>query len=119
MSPIGGVGINLAVQDAVAAATLLAAPLLRGAATPRELARVRTRRLLPTIAVQTLQRIMHRGIAMPILDGRRMGPPKPLVMLMRQRAEGVVRAGLSGRRRVAAGACAGVRAPPGRQGVGC
>ncbi|GAA1241630.1 hypothetical protein GCM10009609_01470 [Pseudonocardia aurantiaca] len=84
MSPIGGVGINLAVQDAVAAATLLAAPLLRGAATPRELARVRTRRLLPTIAVQTLQRIMHRGIVMPMLDGRRMGPPKPLVTLMRK-----------------------------------
>jgi 2-polyprenyl-6-methoxyphenol hydroxylase-like FAD-dependent oxidoreductase len=83
MSPIGGVGINLAVQDAVAAATLLAAPLLRGAATPRELARVRTRRLVPTIAVQTLQGIMHRGIVMPMLDGRRMGPPKPLVMLMR------------------------------------
>ena len=84
MSPIGGVGINLAVQDAVAAATLLAEPLQRGTVTAASLARVRARRLLPTIVIQSLQRLMHRGFAAPILEGRRMGPPKPVQALMRR-----------------------------------
>jgi 2-polyprenyl-6-methoxyphenol hydroxylase-like FAD-dependent oxidoreductase len=83
MSPMGGVGINLAVQGAVAAATLLAEPLQRGAATPANLARVRARRLLPTIVVQSLQRLMHRTFALPILEGRRMGLPMPIQALMR------------------------------------
>ncbi|WP_224390370.1 FAD-dependent oxidoreductase [Pseudonocardia sp. ICBG1293] len=83
MSPIGGVGINLAIQDAVATATLLAAPLQRGTLTGRALARVRNRRLLPTVLVQGLQRIMHRNIAGPALAGRLDGPPAPLMRLMR------------------------------------
>ncbi len=83
MSPIGGVGINLAIQDAVAAATLLAAPLQRGTLTERDLGRVRNRRLLPTVLVQGLQRIMHRNIAGPALEGRLDGPPAPLLRLMR------------------------------------
>jgi 2-polyprenyl-6-methoxyphenol hydroxylase-like FAD-dependent oxidoreductase len=83
MSPVGGVGINLAVQDAVAAATVLAEPLLRGAVTPRELAAVRRRRLVATVVVQTLQRMMHRGLVKPILDGRRMGPPKAVLGVLR------------------------------------
>ncbi|MHC1559469.1 FAD-dependent oxidoreductase [Actinomycetospora sp. C-140] len=82
MSPIGGVGINLAVQDAVAAATLLAAPLREGRVTGSDLDRVRRRRLLPTIAVQTLQRVMHRGIVEPVLRGRMGGPPAPIRRLM-------------------------------------
>jgi 2-polyprenyl-6-methoxyphenol hydroxylase-like FAD-dependent oxidoreductase len=69
MSPFGGVGINLAVQDAVAAATLLAQPLRRGAVTPANLARVQVRRLLPTIAVQSLQGLMHRELIAPIVNG--------------------------------------------------
>lgn len=84
MSPFGGVGINLAVQDAVAAATLLAEPLRRGAVTPATLARVRARRLLPTIAVQSLQELLHRGIAAPIVDGRRAGPPKAALDLLQR-----------------------------------
>ncbi|MBF9132978.1 FAD-dependent oxidoreductase [Plantactinospora sp. S1510] len=84
MSPVGGVGINLAVQDAVAAATLLAEPLRRGRVTPAELAAVRTRRLLPTILVQRLQRIMHRNMVEPILDGRRAGPPRAVLALLRR-----------------------------------
>jgi 2-polyprenyl-6-methoxyphenol hydroxylase-like FAD-dependent oxidoreductase len=84
MSPIGGVGINLAVQDAVAAATLLAEPLQDGAANPTRLAAIRARRLLPTILVQLLQRLMHRGLVAPILDGRRIGPPKPVLALLRR-----------------------------------
>jgi 2-polyprenyl-6-methoxyphenol hydroxylase-like FAD-dependent oxidoreductase len=84
MSPIGGVGINLAVQDAVAAATLLAEPLRRGAATPAKLAAVRARRLLPTILVQALQRLMHRDLVAAILDERKSGPPKPLLALLQR-----------------------------------
>ena len=84
MSPVGGVGINLAVQDAVAAATLLADPLLRGAVTSADLAAVRTRRLLPTIVIQALQRLLHRGLVKPILDGQRMGPPRPVLAILRR-----------------------------------
>lgn len=84
MSPVGGVGINLAVQDAVAAATLLAGPLRAGTLRPADLAKVRSRRLLPTIAVQTLQRLMHRNLVVPIIEGRRSGPPKPALALMRR-----------------------------------
>lgn len=84
MSPVGGVGINLAIQDAVAAATLLAEPLRRHAVTPEVLAAVRRRRLWPTVVVQALQRLMHRNLVNPILDGRRMGPPKPALALLRR-----------------------------------
>lgn len=83
MSPVGGVGINLAVQDAVAAATLLAEPLLQGAVNAHELGAVRHRRLMATVMVQTLQRMMHRGLVQPILDGRRLGPPRPVLALLR------------------------------------
>src|SRR5260221_11545561 len=84
MSPVGGVGINLAVQDAVVAATLLAGPLRRGAVTREHLAAVRASRLLPTSLVQDLQRLMHRGLIAPNLDGRRVGPPKPVLALLQR-----------------------------------
>ncbi len=75
MSPIGGVGINLAIQDAVAAANLLAAPLRRGEVTERQLARVQRRRWLPTVATQGIQRILQRRLVRPVLQGRAPGPP--------------------------------------------
>ncbi len=81
MSPVGGVGINLAVQDAVAAATLLAQPLRRGRPTPADLARIRSRRLLPTTLVQGLQRILHRAVMRPIMAGKRNGPPPAMIKL--------------------------------------
>jgi 2-polyprenyl-6-methoxyphenol hydroxylase-like FAD-dependent oxidoreductase len=59
MSPIGGVGINLAVHDAVAAANLLARPLRDGTLSTRHLARVQLRRILPTIVVQRAQRTIQ------------------------------------------------------------
>src|SRR6266568_4381147 len=83
MSPVGGVGINLAVQDAVAAATLLAEPLRQGTITQETLARVRSRRLLPTILVQELQHLMHEVVVEPIIEERRMGPPKPVLALLK------------------------------------
>jgi 2-polyprenyl-6-methoxyphenol hydroxylase-like FAD-dependent oxidoreductase len=84
MSPVGGVGINLAIQDAVAAATLLAEPLRRDAVTPAVLAKVRARRLVPTMLVQSLQRMMHRAVVLPIIEGRRMGPPAPVLTVLRR-----------------------------------
>ncbi|MEU6700527.1 FAD-dependent oxidoreductase [Pseudonocardia sp. NPDC046786] len=84
MSPIGGVGINLAVQDAVAAARLLAPALRRGSVPGAELARVRRRRLLPTVLVQGVQRIMHRLVAAPALDGTLTAPPAAVLGLMRR-----------------------------------
>ncbi len=79
MSPIGGVGINLAVQDAVAAATLLAEPLRRGRPTEAELAKVRIRRLAPTLMVQGLQRLMHRTVVRGVMTGKRNGPPEAMI----------------------------------------
>ncbi|WP_116040687.1 FAD-dependent oxidoreductase [Amycolatopsis palatopharyngis] len=83
MSPIGGVGINLAVQDAVATATLLATALRGGRVDTAQLAKVRRRRLLPTILVQGLQRLLHRAVVAPVVNGRKAGPPKPVIALMR------------------------------------
>ncbi|MGI8456556.1 MAG: FAD-dependent oxidoreductase [Propionibacteriaceae bacterium] len=70
MSPAGGVGINLAIQDAVAAATLLAEPLRRGRLTTADLARVQHRRWWPTVVLQTGQRLLHRVIFAPLVAGR-------------------------------------------------
>jgi 2-polyprenyl-6-methoxyphenol hydroxylase-like FAD-dependent oxidoreductase len=75
MSPIGGVGINLAIQDAVAAANLLAAPLGAGAVTTDDLARVEQRRLLPTRVTQWIQVVAQRRIVAPMLRGG--GPTRP------------------------------------------
>jgi 2-polyprenyl-6-methoxyphenol hydroxylase-like FAD-dependent oxidoreductase len=63
MSPIGGVGINLAIQDAVAAANILARPLSRGAVSESLLQRVQRRREMPTRLTQRMQLfIQDRGI---------------------------------------------------------
>ncbi len=70
MSPVGGVGINLAVQDAVAAANVLAAPLVRGADPDPLLARVQKRRWKPTRHMQTLQRAAHLRVIEPMLRGK-------------------------------------------------
>ena len=72
MSPAGGVGVNLAVQDAVAAARLLAGPLARAAGGGRpptqwQLARVQLRRWPPTAGTQLLQRAIQRAILAPTL----------------------------------------------------
>jgi len=70
MSPVGGVGINLAVQDAVAAANILAAPLAAGADPDPLLARVQERRWKPTTRMQGLQRFAHRRVIEPMLLGQ-------------------------------------------------
>lgn len=88
MSPVGGVGINLAVQDAVAAARLLAGPLRQGVLrTPegdRLLARVQRRRMMPTVVIQTLQRVLHARLILPALTSRLSGLPPLLALLLRR-----------------------------------
>ena len=73
MSPAGGVGINLAIQDAVAAAQRLAPDLRRGQVRLRTLAAVQRRRLMPTLVVQAVQRIMHRVVFVPLFEGTLSG----------------------------------------------
>lgn len=83
MSPAGGVGINVAVQDGVATATLLADSLRRGGVTDRELAAVRRRRIVPTAVTQALQRQIDKRLLGPILRGEGpVGPPPILVRLV-------------------------------------
>jgi 2-polyprenyl-6-methoxyphenol hydroxylase-like FAD-dependent oxidoreductase len=73
MSPIGGVGINLAVQDAVAAANALAAPLARGDDVDSLLHEVQDRRLLPTRIIQSAQRLAQDRVI-----GRLLEPGAPI-----------------------------------------
>jgi 2-polyprenyl-6-methoxyphenol hydroxylase-like FAD-dependent oxidoreductase len=67
MSPVGGVGINLAIQDAVAAANLLALPLLRGTVREEDLRQVQARRSFPTRMTQAVQVLLHRKFIGPSL----------------------------------------------------
>jgi 2-polyprenyl-6-methoxyphenol hydroxylase-like FAD-dependent oxidoreductase len=78
MSPVGGVGINLAIQDAVACANLLAGRLAEGTLTDADLARVRERRLWPTRVVQFVQVQAHRLILTPLLESAERNPKPPL-----------------------------------------
>jgi 2-polyprenyl-6-methoxyphenol hydroxylase-like FAD-dependent oxidoreductase len=76
MSPIGGVGVNLAVQDAVAAANLLAAPLKARRLTDADLAAVEARRILPVRLTQWLQiTIQNRVISAVLAAQARPRPP--------------------------------------------
>jgi 2-polyprenyl-6-methoxyphenol hydroxylase-like FAD-dependent oxidoreductase len=83
MSPAGGVGINLAVQDAVAAARLLAAPLRDHRVTAKDLAAVQRRREFPTAVIQTLQRFLHAMMARAIDSGKTPAPNKLMRVLAR------------------------------------
>ena len=69
MSPIGGVGINLAIQDAVASANILAAPLLRGVPTLDDLKAVQRRRQFPTRVTQRAQILIQNRVISRTLRG--------------------------------------------------
>lgn len=84
MSPIGGVGINLAVQDAVAAANILAEPLRRGTVDEQTLAAVQKRRSFPTRVTQRLQLVMQNNLIGPALAASGKRPHAPLLMKMMQ-----------------------------------
>jgi 2-polyprenyl-6-methoxyphenol hydroxylase-like FAD-dependent oxidoreductase len=79
MSPIGGVGINLAVQDAVAAANQLAAPLKAGRVSTDDLQAVQRRRAWAARMTQRVQLIMQDRIVSPLLQSTRQ--PKPPLMM--------------------------------------
>ncbi len=84
MSPIGGVGINLAVQDAVAAANILAAPLSQGTMTSADLKKVQRRRLLPTRLTQRVQVVIqNRVIGRALRNRQRVSPPWFLKLFQR------------------------------------
>jgi 2-polyprenyl-6-methoxyphenol hydroxylase-like FAD-dependent oxidoreductase len=84
MSPIGGIGINLAIQDAVAAANLLVVPLRNGAVTAGDLHKVQRRRELPTRLTQWLQVLIQERVIRPVLGSRtQLSLPWPLRLLQR------------------------------------
>jgi 2-polyprenyl-6-methoxyphenol hydroxylase-like FAD-dependent oxidoreductase len=77
MSPIGGVGINLAIQDAVAAANLLTAPLRRGGVSVDALRAVQRRREFPTAVVQRVQLFIQDHVVSAALRGSgQIRPPR-------------------------------------------
>ena len=78
MSPIGGVGINLAIQDAVAAANILAGPLRAGASTEMALRSIQERREFPTRVTQRLQLLIQSRVIEPVLKSTQR-PKAPLV----------------------------------------
>jgi 2-polyprenyl-6-methoxyphenol hydroxylase-like FAD-dependent oxidoreductase len=85
MSPIGGIGINLAIQDAVAAANILAGPLLQASQVDDLLASVEKRRLWPTRIIQRGQKLAQDNVIGALLKPRAvlMKPPFPVRMLNR------------------------------------
>ncbi|MGW2034321.1 FAD-dependent oxidoreductase [Streptomyces sp. NPDC001811] len=70
MSPVFGIGINLAVQDAVATARHLVGPLRRGTVGLRDVRAVQRRRRPATVVTQALQRAAHARVIAPVLNGR-------------------------------------------------
>jgi 2-polyprenyl-6-methoxyphenol hydroxylase-like FAD-dependent oxidoreductase len=75
MSPIGGIGINLAIQDAVATANALSKRLVDGEAVDPYLCRVEERRLLPTRLIQSAQVAAQNGIIGRVLGGGEVRVP--------------------------------------------
>ena len=84
MSPIGGVGINLAIQDAVATANILAAPLAAGRAGFADLERVQRRRETPTRFIQAIQLFLQNRMVTPTLAATGSPPiPWPVKLINR------------------------------------
>lgn len=83
MSPIGGIGINLAIQDAVAAANILSAPLRDRTISARDLQKLQARRMFPTRATQRLQVFAQNRIVTPALKNtaKITSLPLPLKLL--------------------------------------
>lgn len=81
MSPVGGVGVNLAIQDAVAAARILSPALARRNVTERTLHRVQRRREFPTKVVQAFQVIVHRILTRVLGNPASVRPPRIVRLL--------------------------------------
>jgi 2-polyprenyl-6-methoxyphenol hydroxylase-like FAD-dependent oxidoreductase len=82
MSPIGGIGVNLAIQDAVAAANSLAAPLARGEDPDPLLHKVQARRLFPTRVIQAGQKLAQDNVIGAVLSGKPITRAPPIVRLL-------------------------------------
>ncbi len=82
MSPVGGVGINLAVQDAVAAANILVTPLRDRRVTVDDLQRVQTRRELPTRVTQRIQLLIQNRVVRSVLGASAPVRPPFVVRLL-------------------------------------
>jgi 2-polyprenyl-6-methoxyphenol hydroxylase-like FAD-dependent oxidoreductase len=82
MSPIGGVGINLAIQDAVAAANILGPVLQKGMPSLRDLKKVQKRREFPTKVIQAFQVAAQNFILAPTLAAMRTPKPPLLVKIL-------------------------------------
>lgn len=82
MSPVGGVGINLAIQDAVATANLLARPLRDGRVTERDLAKVQARRAWPTELTQRVQLVVQDRVIYRVLNSTVPLRPPTVIRLM-------------------------------------
>ena len=85
MSPVGGVGINLAIQDAVAAANILAMPLRGRRLVPQDLAAVQARRQWPTRMTQRAQIAIQNRFVAPVLAQKDTDPPLPWPIALMQR----------------------------------
>jgi 2-polyprenyl-6-methoxyphenol hydroxylase-like FAD-dependent oxidoreductase len=85
MSPIGGIGINLAIQDAVAAANILAAPLARGADVDALLQKVEKRRLFPTRVIQAAQKLAQDRVIGRLLTRREPIQEAPMAVRLLNR----------------------------------
>lgn len=85
MSPIGGVGINLAIQDAVAAANILAAPIAAGHLVDENLALVQHRRMFPTQVIQTGQKLAQDNVIGRLISGQSKLTRPPLALRLLQR----------------------------------
>lgn len=85
MSPAGGIGINLAIQDAVAAANILAEPLAQGRDPDPLLHKVQDRRLFPTRMIQAAQKRAQDAIIGPVLDPARTTLRAPRIVRLLDR----------------------------------
>jgi 2-polyprenyl-6-methoxyphenol hydroxylase-like FAD-dependent oxidoreductase len=85
MSPVGGVGINLAIQDAVAACNILVQPLLHGAVSDEQLRKVQKRREYPTRMTQSFQVFAHKRLLGPALNNETRIRRLPLPFRVLQR----------------------------------
>jgi 2-polyprenyl-6-methoxyphenol hydroxylase-like FAD-dependent oxidoreductase len=84
MSPVGGVGINLAIQDAVAAANALAAKLANGTLSDEDVQAVQRRREFPTRATQRLQVLIQNSVIQRVLSSKQaLKAPWPLRLMQR------------------------------------
>jgi 2-polyprenyl-6-methoxyphenol hydroxylase-like FAD-dependent oxidoreductase len=83
MSPVGGVGSNLAIQDAVAAANILSAPLVSGRLSDDDLARVQRRRELPTRVIQRVQLAIQDQLRKALERREQVKVPRAMRLLQR------------------------------------